>query len=114
MYQKTTVLGRLANYPELNYLTDGLAVTTFRLAVENNRQDGDGNVTKETTWFKVYVFGRPAEMCDQHLTKGSLVLVEGKLKTDPITGNPRIFERKDGTIGTSFELTAEKVTFVDE
>lgn len=112
MYQKTTILGHLGNDPEMRYLQSGLAVTSFRVAVNNNRKTNDHGSVKETTWFRVSVFGKQAELCNQYLTKGRLVLVEGTLKGDPVTGNPRLFERRDGTVGTSFELTASQVKFV--
>ena len=57
MYQKTTILGHLGNDPEMRYLQSGLAVTAFRVAVNNQRRGQDGNALKETTWFRVSVFG---------------------------------------------------------
>ena len=112
MYQKTTILGNLGTDPEMRYLQSGLAVTSFRVAVNTVHRGRDDVAVKDTTWFRVSVFGRQAELCNQYLTKGRTVLVEGILKADPNTGNPRVFERKDGSVGASFELTASQVKFV--
>ena len=82
------------------------------VATNSSYTNQQGEQVKETTWFRVSVFGKQAELCNQYLTKGRTVLVEGMLKADPTTGNPRIFERKDGSVGASFELTASQVKFV--
>jgi single-strand DNA-binding protein len=65
----------------------------------------------ETTWFRVSVWGKQAESCNKYLTKGSKVLVEGRLKSNA-DGNPRVYERKDGTWASSYEITAESVRFL--
>jgi single-strand DNA-binding protein len=67
---------------------------------------------KETTWFRVSVFGKQAEACAQYLKKGSLVLVEGHLTPDKTTGGPKTFTRQDGTVGASFEIFANTVRFL--
>ncbi|MBI3731973.1 MAG: single-stranded DNA-binding protein [Chloroflexi bacterium] len=112
MYQKTTIIGNLGGNPELKYLVNGTAVTSFSMAVNNQRKNPEGEVVKETTWFRVSVFGKQAESCAEYLTKGRMVLVEGTLKGDPATGGPRLYERKDGTVGASFELVANSVKFL--
>ena len=103
MYHKLTIVGNLGNEPTMKYTTDGKAVTTFSVAA-SNRKD-------ETTWFLVTTWDKQAETCNQYLHKGSKVLVEGALKADA-QGNPRTYERKDGTWAASFELTAETVRFL--
>ena len=104
MYHKLTIVGNLGKDPEMKYTTDGKAVTTFSVAA-SNRKD-------ETVWFRVSAWDKQAETCNQYLHKGSKVLVEGALKADA-QGSPRVFERKDGTWGSSFEVTAENVRFLD-
>ncbi len=112
MYQKTTIVGNLGSNPEMRYLQSGLAVTSFSVAVNSVRKGQNGESSKDTIWFRVSVFGKPAELCNQYLSKGRQVLVEGTLKADPSTGSPRIFERRDGTVGASFDLTASHVKFI--
>jgi single-strand DNA-binding protein len=58
------------------------------------------------------VFGKQAETVNQYLSKGKMVLVEGRLRVDPKTGGPATFTRQDGTIGTSFEILANTVRFL--
>ena len=65
----------------------------------------------ETVWFRVSVWGRQAESCNQYLRKGRQVLVEGRLNPDD-NGNPRIWNAQDGTPRASFEVTAQTVRFL--
>ena len=67
---------------------------------------------KETTWFRVSVFGKNAENCAQYLKKGSGVLVEGRLSPDKQTGGPKVFTRPDSSSGATFEIIANTVRFL--
>lgn len=111
MYQSLTLVGNLGGDPELRYTQGGSAVTNFNLAV-NRRWNKDGQKMEETTWFRVSVWGPQAEAANTYLSKGSQVLVEGRLVADPDTGSPKTFKRGDGTIGTSFEVWANTVRFL--
>ena len=114
MYQKITVLGYLGSDPEMRYMPDGTAVTSFSLATSKGWKDkATGEPVKQTTWFRVSVWGKRGENVNQYLTKGSKCLVEGELKPDTATGSPRIWTRQDGTVGASFEITAANVVFLD-
>lgn len=106
MYQKLIIIGNLGRDPELRFLPDGTPVTTFSVATSRKAGEKD-----ETTWFRVTVWNKQAESCNQYLHKGSKVLVEGRLSpgTD---GGPKVFQRKDGTWGASYEVTAETVRFL--
>ena len=104
MYQKITIVGNLGRDPEMKYLPDGKAVTRFSVATSNYKN--------ETAWFRVSVFGRSAEACHQYLAKGSKVLVDGELTYDADTGGPKVFDRKDGTAGATFEVVARDVKFL--
>jgi single-strand DNA-binding protein len=113
MYQKIIVVGNLGGDPEMRYMPDGTAVTNFSLATNrrwNDRQTGQP--VDETTWFRVSVWGKRAEVANQYLQKGSRVLVEGRLRPDPATGGPRTYTRQDGTVGASFEIHADNFSFV--
>ncbi len=105
-------VGRLGREPEMRYSPSGQAVTNFNLAANRKYSDANGQVVKETIWFRVSVWGKAAENCDQFLHKGSLVLVEGRLVCDPETGGPRLYSRRDGTPGTAFEVNASTVRFL--
>lgn len=111
MYQKLIIAGNLGKDPELKFIQSGDAVTSFSVATNRKYTDKTGQKVDETTWFRVSVWGKQAESCNQYLKKGSKVLVEGRLNADKATGGPRIFQRQDGTQGASFEITAESVRF---
>ena len=106
MYQKLILIGNLGSDPNMAYTPDGKPVTSFSVATSRKFSDKD-----ETTWFRVSVWGKQAESCNQYLHKGSKVLVEGRLRGGE-DGNPRTFTRKDGSTGASFEVSAELVRFL--
>jgi len=62
-------------------------------------------------WFKIVAWGSQAEACNEYLSKGRQVLVEGELLADT-DGNPRVYTRNDGTCGASFEVKAHTVRFL--
>lgn len=108
MYQKITIIGNLGRDPELRYTPTGSPVADFSVAVNRKRKDGDDVVT----WFRVTAWGSLAEACNEYLSKGKQVFIEGELTADHATGGPRIYTRNDGTCGASFELTANVVKFL--
>jgi single-strand DNA-binding protein len=111
-YQKLIIAGNLGRDPEMKYLPNGDPVTNLNVATNRKWTDKNtGQPQEETTWFKVSVWGPQAEACNQYLHKGSQVLVEGRLRPDPATGSPRMYETKDGFAGTSFEVKATDVRF---
>ncbi len=112
MYQSMTVIGRLGRDPEMRYLPNGDPVTSFNVATDRVYNDRSGQKVSETTWFRVSVFGKSAENANQFLSKGKMVLVEGRLRVDPKSGGPSTYTRQDGTVGASFELIANTVRFL--
>lgn len=111
-YQSTTIVGRLGRDPEMRYTPNGQAVTSFSVATDRQYTDGNGQKVTETTWFRVSVWGKQAETCNEYLRKGSMALVEGRLICDPKTGGPRIWKRQDGSEGAAFEISANVVRFL--
>ena len=112
MYQKLIITGNLGRDPEMRYLPSGQAVTDMSVATNRVYTDYNNQKVTETSWFRVSVWGKMAEVVNQYLSKGSKVLVEGYLRPDPETGGPRIWMRNDGTPAASFEMTAQNVTFL--
>lgn len=112
MFSQITLVGRLGSDPTMRFTPGGKAVTTFSLATSRSYTDSAGKKVDETTWWRVSAWGAQAESCNQYLSKGSAVLVVGRLRPDPETGGPRVYTRKDGTTGASFEVTAENVRFL--
>jgi single-strand DNA-binding protein len=112
MFQRLVLVGNLGRDPEIHYSSDGVPVTNFSVATSHKWSDTNGQVQEETTWFRVATFGKQAETCQEFLSKGQRVLVEGTLIADPKNGSPRIFTRKDGSTGTAFEVRASTVRFL--
>jgi len=111
-YQKLIIIGNLGRDPEMRYTPSGDPVTSLNVASNRKFTDSNGVSQKETTWFRVSVWGKQAEACNNFLQKGSMVLVEGELRPDKDTGNPRTFTRADGSPGASYEVTARMVRFL--
>jgi single-strand DNA-binding protein len=76
------LIGRLGKDPESKFTTTGKKVTTFSLAVSNRWKDKNGESRESTEWVNIEAWGRLGEICQEYLKKGSLVYVEGRLKTD--------------------------------
>jgi single-strand DNA-binding protein len=112
MYQKLVIVGNLGRDPEMRYTPSGQAVTNLNIATNRQYTSNSGERVKETTWFRISVWGKQAETCNQYLRKGSKVLVEGRLNQDPATGGPRIWTGTDGAPRASFEMTAQTVRFL--
>jgi len=108
MYSKIIIIGNLGRDPELKFTADGKAVANFSVATSRKYKDTD-----ETTWFRVSVWDKQAEACNQYLRKGSKVFVTGRLVPDKATGGPRVYQRDDGSWGASFEIMASEVKFLD-
>ncbi|MFH1446373.1 MAG: single-stranded DNA-binding protein [Chloroflexota bacterium] len=112
MYHKIIIVGNLGRDPEMRYSPSGQAVTNFSVASNRQYKGNDGQQVKQTIWFRISVWGNQAEACNQYLKKGSKVLVEGRMNPDSETGSPSVFERKDGSHGASYEVTAQTVRFL--
>ncbi len=78
---KVMLIGRLGIDPEMRYTPSGSPVTTFRLAVGRQWRDSGGESREETEWFSVVAWNKLAEICNQYLSKGTRIYVEGRLQT---------------------------------
>ena len=111
-FQQITLVGNLGQDPEMRFLPDGRPVANFSIATNRKWNNADGSKGEETVWWRISVFGPQAEACTQYLAKGRQVLVSGRVRPDPATGSPRVFQRNDGSSGASYELTANRVQFL--
>ena len=112
MYQRLVLVGNLGRDPEMRYTPNGTAVTSLSVATSRKYTTADGQQKEETVWFRVSVWGKQAEPCNQYLSKGRKVLVEGTLVPDE-NGGPRIWTDKEGKPRASFEVRANTVRFLD-
>lgn len=105
MYQKTILIGNLGDDPKMRYTPSGTPVTSFPVAVNQRWTDADGNPQERTTWFRVNAWARMAEVCNQYLTKGRLVMVEGEVSASS-------WVSQDGEARATLEIKARTVKFL--
>jgi single-strand DNA-binding protein len=105
MYQRLVIVGNLGRDPELRYTASGTAVAHFPVATNRKWTDADGNLQEETTWFRVSVWGRQAETCNQYLQKGRLVLCDGEIRTGQ-------YVDQQGVTRYTWEVRAAAVKFL--
>jgi len=79
---RVQLIGRLGKDPESHSTPTGKKVAHFSLAVSNRWKGKDGEAKESTEWVNVEAWGRLGEVCQQYLKKGSLIYLEGRLKTD--------------------------------
>ena len=79
---RVQLIGRLGKDPESRFTPTGKKVAHFSLAVSNRWKSSEGESKEYTEWVNVEAWGRLGEVCQEYLKKGSLVYIEGRLKTD--------------------------------
>ncbi|HET8630751.1 MAG TPA: single-stranded DNA-binding protein, partial [Thermomicrobiales bacterium] len=93
------IIGHLGADPETRYLPSGQAVTNFRVAVNRQRRDQQGDAVEETEWFRCVAFDKLGEIAGEYLHKGRQVYVEGRLQT-------RQYTDREGIARTAVEVIA--------
>jgi single-strand DNA-binding protein len=104
-FNKIIIVGYLGRDPELRYTTDGTPVCTFSVATTERKKDKSGEFRDVTTWFRVNVWRRQAEVASQYLSKGRQVYIEGRL-----TANE--YQDRDGNTRTSLDVQASDIHFI--
>ena len=104
---KVMIIGRLGRDPEMRYTASGRPVTTFSVATSRSWNTSDGERRSETEWFNVVAWGSLAEICNQYLTKGQQVYIEGRLQS-------RNWEDAEGKRHTSVEIVANEMIMLGE
>ena len=103
---KVMLIGRLGQDPEVRYTQSNTAVATLNLATNERYRDSNGEYQDRTEWHRVVAWGRTAEVCQQYLSKGSLIYVEGPLQT-------REWEDNQGQKRYTTEVKALQMTMLD-
>ncbi len=103
---KVMIIGNLGRDPEMRYTPNGSAVTSFSVAVSRRWNAQDGQQQEDTEWFNVVAWNKLAETCNQSLSKGRRVYVEGRLQT-------RSWDGQDGQKHYRTEVIASTVLFLD-
>jgi single-strand DNA-binding protein len=101
------VIGYLGRDPEMRYTSSGKPVTTFSVATNRTWSSSSGERHEETEWFTVVAWGTLAEICKQHLNKGSQVYIEGRLQT-------RRWEDTEGKKHAAVEIVASEMIQLGE
>lgn len=100
---KVIIVGNLGNDPDTKYMPSGSAVTNLSVATNESWKDKQSGEQKERTeWHRVAMFGRLAEIAAEYLRKGSMVYIEGKLRT-------RKWQDKDGNDKYTTEIIADEM-----
>ncbi|MFA6321592.1 MAG: single-stranded DNA-binding protein [Candidatus Omnitrophota bacterium] len=102
---KVLLIGNLTRDPELRYIPSGSAVATFTVAVNRVYKDQAGEKKEQTSFIRVVVWGRRAEVCGEYLSKGSPVFVEGRLQS-------RDWETQEGQKRNTVEVIADNIQFL--
>jgi single-strand DNA-binding protein len=103
---KEMIIGNVGKDPEMRFTPTGSPVTSFSVAANRTYNTAEGEKKEETEWFSVVTWNKLAERCNQYLTKGKLVYVEGRLQT-------RTWEGTDNQKHSRTEVIASQVTFLD-
>ena len=101
-YNRVILLGNVTRDPELRYIATGTAVTDLGLAVNEKWKNANGEWVDEVTFVDVTLWARNAEVASEYLSKGSNMLVEGRLKLDR-------WESKDGQKMSKLRVVGERM-----
>jgi single-strand DNA-binding protein len=105
-FNKIILVGNLGRDPELRYTPQGTPVCSFSLATNEKRKDRTTGENQDlTTWFRVTLWGRQAEVASQYLTRGKSVYIEGRLRVEEYTD-------RDGKPRHSLEVNATDMQFI--
>lgn len=104
---KVVLMGHLGQDPRSGATPSGKKVTNFNIATNEFYKTAEGEKVKRTDWHKVTTWGKVAEACEKMLRKGSMVLVEGKIRN---ISNSK--EGEDNKKSKAYEIFATEVSFI--
>ncbi len=107
-FNKVILMGNLTRDPQLRYLQNNTAVCDFGLAVSRRWRDRDGNQKDEVCFVDLTAWARQAEVINQYMRKGSLILVEGRLKLDTWTGQDGQKRSKHTVVVENFQFAGSR------
>jgi single-strand DNA-binding protein len=104
---RVMLIGNLGKDPDLQYLEGNIAVAKFPLATTETHKDRGGKLISQTEWHTVVLWRGLAELAQKYLHKGSLVYIEGRLKT-------RNWEDKEGAKKFATEIVGDNLIMLDK
>ena len=105
MVNKVILIGNLGRDPELRYTQSGIPVATLNVATSWRRKGQDGQLQEQTEWHRVVAWQKLAELCNEYLSKGSKIYVEGRLQT-------RKWQDQNGNDRYTTEVVAQEIKFL--
>lgn len=104
-FNRVILMGNLTRDPELRYTPSGAPVTSFGLGINRRFRDGSGAQKDEATFVEIVVWGKQAEVCNEYLGKGRLVLIEGRLRQER-------WETREGESRSALKVVADRIQFL--
>jgi single-strand DNA-binding protein len=104
---RVVLIGNLGREPDLQYLEGNIAVAKFPLATTETYKDKNGNLISQTEWHTVVLWRGLAELAQKYLHKGSLIYLEGRIRT-------RTWEDKDKNRRFSTEIVGDNMVMLDK
>lgn len=104
---RVTLIGNLGKDPDVQYLEGNIGVAKFSLATTETYKDRGGKLVSQTEWHTVVLWRGLAELAQKYLHKGSLVYIEGRLKT-------RSWEDKEGNKKFATEVVGDNLIMLDK
>ncbi len=103
---KVILVGHVGKAPEVRYTGSGIAVANFSLATSDVWTDPSGKKQEKTEWHRIVVWSKLAEFCQQYITKGMLIYVEGSIQS-------RNWQDREGMQRTTYEIRARDVGILE-
>ena len=107
MINKVILVGRVGKDPEIRHLDQNVKVATFRLATDESYKNSNGEKITNTEWHTVVLWRGLADITEKYVKKGSLLYIEGKIKT-------REWTDKDGNKRYNMEIVADTMQMLDK
>ncbi|HVB02165.1 MAG TPA: single-stranded DNA-binding protein [Chitinophagaceae bacterium] len=104
---KATLIGNLGRDPDVQFLEGNIGVAKFSLATTETFKDRSGKLISQTEWHTVVLWRGLAELAQKYLHKGSLVYIEGRLRT-------RSWEDKEGNKKFATEIVGDNLVMLDK
>jgi len=101
MFHTIIIVGNVGKDAEMRYTPSGAAVASFSVATNRQYTHSNGELIKETIWFRISAWGKQAEICNEYVKKGMKVLVE-------------MWKSDNGEWHTSYEVTSSTVRFLSK
>lgn len=104
---KVMLIGRTGKDPEINYIKEDVPVARFSLATNESYKTKEGEWRDITEWHNIIAWRNTAKYCENNLSKGMLIFIEGKLQT-------RSWQAQDGNTKYTTEIVADTIKILEK